>query len=76
MAFTLVVTMAGAAGLNVAAERVAYRRLRRAPKLAPLITAVGLSFIYQQVGLIEAVNGSQAAQLGPDPATAASPSPA
>jgi len=53
----LVVTMAGAAGLNVAAERVAYRRLRRAPKLAPLITAVGLSFIYQQAGLI--LNGSK-----------------
>src|SRR5438093_1605725 len=36
----LVVCMTGAAGLNVAAERLAYRRLRRAPKLAPLITAV------------------------------------
>jgi branched-chain amino acid transport system permease protein len=51
MAVALVITMAGAAGLNVAAERVAYRRLRRAPRLAPLITAVGLSFIYQQAGL-------------------------
>jgi len=35
----------------VAAERLAYRRLRRAPKLAPLITAVGLSFVYQWGGL-------------------------
>ena len=48
--------MAGAAGLNVAAERLAYRRLRRAPKLAPLITAVGLSFVYQFVGVF--TNGS------------------
>lgn len=32
-------------------ERFAYRRLRRAPKLAPLITAVGMSFILQFVGL-------------------------
>jgi branched-chain amino acid transport system permease protein len=32
-------------------ERVAYRRLRRAPKLAALITAVGMSFILQWVGL-------------------------
>ncbi len=36
---------------NVVIERVAYRRLRRAPKLAPLITAVGMSFILQWVGL-------------------------
>jgi branched-chain amino acid transport system permease protein len=31
-------------GLNVAIERVAYRPLRNAPRLAPLITAVGISF--------------------------------
>src|SRR5262249_34393211 len=37
--------------LNVAIERVAYRPLRSAPKLAPLITAVGFSFILQNVGL-------------------------
>ena len=40
----------------MAAERLAYRRLRRAPKLAPLITAVGVSFIFQFVGMI--LNGS------------------
>jgi branched-chain amino acid transport system permease protein len=56
MLLTLVVVMAGAAGVNTAAERVAYRRLRRAPKLAPLITAVGLSFIYQWAGI--RLNGS------------------
>ncbi len=33
-------------------ERVAYRPLRAAPKLAPLITAVGFSFILQNVGLL------------------------
>lgn len=37
--------------LNVGIERFAYRRLRRAPRLAPLITAVGVSFILQFVGL-------------------------
>jgi branched-chain amino acid transport system permease protein len=52
----LVVVMTAAAALNVAAERLAYRRLRRAPKLAPLITAVGLSFVYQFVGVT--TNGS------------------
>jgi branched-chain amino acid transport system permease protein len=52
----LIVSMVAAAGLNMLAERVAYRRLRRAPKLAPLITAVGLSFIYQWGGIT--TNGS------------------
>ena len=31
---------------------MAYRPLRNAPKLAPLITAVGFSFILQNVGLL------------------------
>ena len=38
--------------LNMMIERVAYRPLRNAPKLAPLITAVGFSFILQNVGLL------------------------
>src|SRR5213078_1085916 len=37
---------------NVMIERVAYRPLRNAPKLAPLITAIGMSFILQNVGLL------------------------
>ena len=38
--------------LNTMIERVGYRPLRNAPKLAPLITAVGFSFILQNVGLL------------------------
>ncbi len=38
--------------LNVMIERVAYKPLRNAPKLAPLITAVGFSFILQNVGVL------------------------
>jgi branched-chain amino acid transport system permease protein len=38
--------------LNTMIERVAYRPLRNAPKLAPLITAVGFSFILQNVGVL------------------------
>jgi branched-chain amino acid transport system permease protein len=38
--------------LNVAIERVAYRRLRNAPRLAPLISAIGVSFILVNVGLV------------------------
>ncbi len=34
---------------GVAIERLAYRRLRNAPKLAPLITAIGMSFILENI---------------------------
>lgn len=33
-------------------ERVAYRRLRKAPRLAPLITAIGMSIVLQQSAVI------------------------
>jgi branched-chain amino acid transport system permease protein len=49
---TLVVAMVGSGTVNTLIERVAYRPLRSAPKLAPLITAVGFSFILQNVGLL------------------------
>jgi branched-chain amino acid transport system permease protein len=49
---TLILAMVGSGSLNVMIERVAYRPLRSAPKLAPLITAVGFSFILQNVGLL------------------------
>jgi branched-chain amino acid transport system permease protein len=35
--------------IAVGAERLAYRPLRTAPRLAPLITAIGLSFVLQQI---------------------------
>jgi branched-chain amino acid transport system permease protein len=35
--------------INVGIERVAYRPLRNAPRLAPLITAVGMSFILEGI---------------------------
>jgi branched-chain amino acid transport system permease protein len=49
---TLPIAMLGSGMLNTMIERVAYRPLRSAPKLAPLITAVGFSFILQNVGLL------------------------
>jgi branched-chain amino acid transport system permease protein len=49
---TLLVAMIACSSLNVMIERVGYRPLRNAPKLAPLITAVGFSFILQNVGLL------------------------
>ncbi|HEV3101522.1 MAG TPA: branched-chain amino acid ABC transporter permease, partial [Candidatus Dormibacteraeota bacterium] len=35
--------------LNVTIERVAYRPLRNAPRVAPLITAIGMSFVLEGV---------------------------
>ena len=55
---TLVVSMIASGALNVMIERVAYRPLRDAPKLTALITAVGFSFILQNVGLLW-LGGSQ-----------------
>jgi branched-chain amino acid transport system permease protein len=47
----LVIPMMFCASLNVVIERVAYRRLRNAPRLAPLISAIGVSFILINIGL-------------------------
>jgi branched-chain amino acid transport system permease protein len=49
---TLPVAMLASGLLNTMIERVGYRPLRSAPKLAPLITAVGFSFILQNVGIL------------------------
>jgi branched-subunit amino acid ABC-type transport system permease component len=43
--------MAAGALLNWGTERIAYRRLRNSPKLVILISAIGMSFILQNVGL-------------------------
>jgi branched-chain amino acid transport system permease protein len=48
----LVIASVASGTLNVMIERVGYRPLRDAPRLAPLITAVGFSFILQNVGLL------------------------
>lgn len=38
--------------LNFAVEKIAYRPLRGAPKLAPLITAIGVSILLQSLAMI------------------------
>ena len=38
--------------VNVAIERIAYRRLRNAPRLAPLITAIGVSILLQTFAMM------------------------
>ena len=48
---TLAITIPFFAIINGSIERVAYRPLRHASRLTPLITAVGMSFIVQNVSL-------------------------
>ena len=43
----IIVAMVTAVGVALLTERVAYRPLRRAPRLIPLITAIGASFFWQ-----------------------------
>jgi len=52
---SFVVTMAILALVGVTIERFAYKPLRNAPRLAPLITAIGVSFILQN--LVQLVYG-------------------
>ncbi len=42
-----VISMLACGVVNITIERVAYRPLRHAPRLAPLITAVGMSFVLE-----------------------------
>ena len=51
-AILLPLTMVITAALNAGIERSVYRPLRRAPTLATLIAAIGMSFVLQNVGLL------------------------
>ena len=48
----LIIAIVVCATLNATIERLAYRPLRNAPRLAPLISAIGMSFIIENLGLI------------------------
>jgi branched-chain amino acid transport system permease protein len=52
IAVLLVVVPLFCAALNVTIDRVVYKPLRRAPKLAPLVSAIGVSFVLMNVGLL------------------------
>ncbi len=49
---TVIVSMAFCAAYGAAIERLAYRPLRNATKLAPLISAVGMSIVLQNVVML------------------------
>lgn len=48
----LLIACALAAALNYSIEKVAYRPLRNSPRLAPLITAIGMSILLQTLAMI------------------------
>jgi branched-chain amino acid transport system permease protein len=48
----LVISCVVAAALNYTIEKVAYRPLRNSPRLAPLITAIGMSILLQTIAMI------------------------
>ena len=52
MGVSLVAAIVVCAALNFTIEKVAYRPLRNAPRLAPLITAMGMSLLLQTLAMI------------------------
>ncbi len=52
LVIALIVACALAAALNYSIEKVAYRPLRNSPRLAPLITAIGMSILLQTIAMI------------------------
>ena len=52
MLISLVAAIVACVALNLTIERLAYRPLRNAPRLAPLITAMGMSLLLQTLAMI------------------------
>ncbi len=52
LVIALVGAMAVCGTLNYLIERLAYRRLRNAPKLAPLVTAIGMSIFLETMAMV------------------------
>jgi len=49
---SVIIAMAVCMALGYSIERIAYRPLRHAPRLAPLITAIGVSIVLQTLAMI------------------------
>jgi branched-chain amino acid transport system permease protein len=50
LALMMVLVPTFCAGLNWSVDRLAYKPLRNAPRLAPLVSAIGVSFIFMNLG--------------------------
>ena len=64
---TMLVVMVVCAIINMTVERIAYRPLRHAPRLAPLITAIAASFILENIALSRTGAGYEALTQSPLP---------
>ena len=65
MPFILLLAMALCAALGITIELLAYRPLRKAPRLNVLITAIGVSLFLQNVGQLKWVFGTQPQHMPP-----------
>jgi branched-chain amino acid transport system permease protein len=65
MPVVLVMAMAFCAALGVTLEALAYRPLRKAPRLNVLITAIGVSLFLQNTGQLKWVFGTQPQRMPP-----------
>ncbi len=64
--FAILAGMIAAGALAVTVERIAYRPLRGAPRLVPLISAIGVSFLLQDViRLVEGLTTGQFNRIFP-----------
>lgn len=52
VAISLLIAIAACMALGYSIERIAYRPLRNAPRLAPLITAIGVSIVLQNLAMM------------------------
>jgi branched-chain amino acid transport system permease protein len=52
LVLSVMLAVAVCMALGYSIERIAYRPLRHAPRLAPLITAIGVSFVLQNLAMI------------------------
>jgi len=52
LAIAIACAIPGCMVVNIVIERIAYRRLRNAPRLAPLITAIGVSILLQTFAMM------------------------
>ncbi len=52
LAVVLVLVPLFCAVVNLSIDRLVYKPLRRAPKLAPLVSAIGVSFVLMNIGLL------------------------
>ncbi len=59
MPLVMLITMAVCALMGVTVERLAYRPLRKAPRLNVLITAIGVSLFLQNLGLLDQFFGNR-----------------